>query len=85
MIVQTVMQLWSSAATLLHHIRSIFRQEGESFWQSKAEAIDTKRPDALSNYNAIREMLLLNFIFLIHQMHNACNAHWPVTSSGTSG
>ena len=56
MIVQTVMQLWSSAATLLHHIRSIFRQEGESFWQSKAEAVDTKRPDALSYYNAIREM-----------------------------
>ena len=40
----------------LHHSRSILRREGESFWQSKAEAIDTKRPDARSYYNAIREM-----------------------------
>ena len=49
-------QLKSQRNNVLHHIRSILRQEGESFWQSKAEAIDTKRPDAGSYYNAIREM-----------------------------
>ena len=51
-------QLKSQRNNVLHHIRSILRQEGESFWLSKAEAIDTKRPDACSYYmyNAIREM-----------------------------
>lgn len=41
---------------ILHHIQSLLRHERNEFWQAKAEAADSLRPDARSYYNAIRQL-----------------------------
>ena len=41
-------RLASERNQILHHIRSILRKEGDEFWQSQAEAVDARIPDARS-------------------------------------
>jgi len=41
---------------ILHQIKSILKEEGDQFWQSKADAVDAKLPDPRSYFNAVRNL-----------------------------
>ena len=52
-------ELTQSRNKILHRIRALLRNEGDLYWQHKAEAVDALRPDARSYFNAIKQLKAL--------------------------